>query len=105
MRVRLGFLLCAAVAVAVITGSSTAASRSGASKLAGSPVTLAFIIDHTGLPGNDFGELSVGGRAAANYINTKLGGVNGHPIKITDCDSRLDPAATLTCANNAISEH
>jgi len=57
------------------------------------------------LPGNNFGELSVGGRAAANYINTKLGGVNGHPIKITDCDSRLDPAATLTCANNAISQH
>jgi len=114
VRARWVVVFCAVVATAVAAcGSSDGGSSStgggstsgGGTKPSGDPVKIAFIVDHTGLPGNNFGELTVGAKAAATYINSKLGGVKGRPVQVTDCDSKNDPGATLACANQAISDH
>jgi branched-chain amino acid transport system substrate-binding protein len=41
-------------------------------------------------------------QAAANYVNNTLGGVNGRPIQIVNCDPKAVPAATATCFNKAV---
>ncbi|MCW2526527.1 MAG: putative branched-chain amino acid transporter, amino acid-binding protein [Pseudonocardiales bacterium] len=42
-------------------------------------------------------------KAAAKYANDYLGGIHGHVIKVTSCDTRLDPATQTDCAHQAVS--
>ncbi len=40
--------------------------------------------------------------AAAKYINEQLGGIQGRPVEILNCDPKADPAATQACANKIV---
>jgi ABC-type branched-subunit amino acid transport system substrate-binding protein len=44
-----------------------------------------------------------GAKAAARAIN-EAGGVNGHPIEVTTCNSHFTPADELACARNAVKD-
>jgi ABC-type branched-subunit amino acid transport system substrate-binding protein len=117
MRVRLAAVASLAVTVAASVagcGSSNngappnggaatqAAAASDAHTPSGPPINAWFLSDLTGLPGTNFNQLGVGAQAAAKYINSKDGGVDGRPVEINICDTKNDPGATLTCANQAI---
>ncbi|MFZ9628380.1 MAG: ABC transporter substrate-binding protein [Ilumatobacteraceae bacterium] len=39
----------------------------------------------------------------ADYINAK-GGINGHPLEVTVCDEKFDPAVATECARQAVDE-
>jgi branched-chain amino acid transport system substrate-binding protein len=68
-----------------------------------SPINIVDISDQTGLPGVPFIDLPQAARVAVQYVNKNLCGVDGHPLRLTECDSKFDPAATSACANQAVS--
>ena len=43
--------------------------------------------------------------AAKYYINSVMGGVNGRPIDIVNCDSDGSPEKNISCANNFVQAH
>lgn len=49
-------------------------------------------------------EWSDGTKAAAAYINDKLGGFGGRPVKVDVCDSKSTSAGALTCANQLVAD-
>jgi branched-chain amino acid transport system substrate-binding protein len=49
-------------------------------------------------------QFPVGAKAAVEYINKDLGGLEGRPFELKLCDSKADPAATTACANQAVQD-
>jgi branched-chain amino acid transport system substrate-binding protein len=74
-------------------------------KATGSPYVIASIDDT--LPGESvFAQHLAGEKAAIAYINEELGGVNGHPLKLYQCNTggvAVAPA-TATCARSAVAQ-
>ena len=81
--------------------SSTSAASAEPSPT-GSPFVVADVVDE--VPGANFAAIQVGAKAAVEYINSDLGGINGRPVQLTTCDAKLDPATTTACANTAVSD-
>jgi branched-chain amino acid transport system substrate-binding protein len=117
-KVSIAIGLCAAACIIAGCGSSSssssAAGQSSTPKTAAltakkcapltkAPINIVDISDATGLPGVPFADLPDAEGVAVQYVNTDLCGVDGHPLKLTKCDSKFDPAATSACANQAVS--
>jgi len=81
------------------TGSSSSAA---ASKLTGSPISIFFINAQGSATGTSYPAETVAAKAAIQYINNDLGGVAGHPLKLTTCFTDETPAKTTDCANRAV---
>ncbi|MDP9116955.1 MAG: ABC transporter substrate-binding protein, partial [Actinomycetota bacterium] len=43
-----------------------------------------------------------GFEAGIDYVNTELGGVNGHPIKAVECKSAGTPDSAVACGNQFV---
>jgi branched-chain amino acid transport system substrate-binding protein len=69
----------------------------------GSPLTFGMISLSQSSEAN-FSEETAAAQAAAQYVNTKLGGINGHPIKISVCQTDGTPATSAACANKLIQQ-
>ncbi len=54
--------------------------------------------------GFSFPELRGAAEAAATFVNTELGGVDGHPIEIVPCFTSLSPEQSQTCAQQMVQE-
>jgi branched-chain amino acid transport system substrate-binding protein len=80
-------------------------SNSGTQAPSGSPVVIADISDASGFPGDPLGQFAVAEKAAIDYVNNQLGGFAGHPVKLWTCDSKTDPAANVSCAQQGILQH
>ena len=63
--------------VAYTDGTATAANP----RL--SPVTIGWVNQQGG--GLAFPNATLGAQAAVKYINTRLGGINGHPLQLATC--------------------
>jgi len=57
--------------------------KAGAADATMAPIEIAYANQEGGTPG--FPEATVGTEAAIDYVNTKLGGVQGHPLKLVKC--------------------
>jgi ABC-type branched-subunit amino acid transport system substrate-binding protein len=114
-RYRVRHLRRAAVAVGVLalagaacsssktssgTSTPTSGSSSGGSAATGSPYGLFEIADSAN---SEYPEIKAAGEAAIKAINS-AGGVNGHPLTLTVCDTNRDPNGAATCARQAASD-
>ncbi len=72
-------------------GSATgAAAGSAASAPSGTPVTVGVIYTANNQAGNAPG-IETGANAAADYINSQLSGIAGHPVKVLACNGKNAP--------------
>jgi len=85
------------------TGSSGSPGSGAAAAPTKSPLDVFFINEQGSTTGASYPQETAAAKATVEYINTKLGGVDGHPIKLTTCFTDTTPASTTTCANKAVS--
>lgn len=91
-------------------GTSAAASGGGggassaAKAASGSPIQLGMINQENTAAGS-FPDVRQGALAAASYINNSLGGLKGHPLKISPCITDASPASGANCSRKLIGEH
>lgn len=69
----------------------------------GTPIKIGTINQDTGAAGA-FPELTVADRVAFDFINTELGGLEGHPLELVTCDTAFDPNKSLACAQKMVDE-
>lgn len=91
----------ASVAALVVACGSDATEESSTAGLTGTPYKIFSINDDT--PAHPMAEVIAAGEESVKYVN-QHGGVNGHPVQIEFCNGQLDPNATASCANKAISD-
>ncbi len=84
--------------------AAVAAQRSAAKAASGSPIQLGMINQENTAAGS-FPDVRQGALAAASYINNSLGGLNGHPLKISPCITDASPASGANCSRKLIGEH
>lgn len=79
-------------------------AEKAASKLTGEPIVIASISDTSGAGSISavIAQFTEAEKAAVDYVNADLGGVGGRPLELFVCDSKVDPAATASCAQQAI---
>lgn len=53
--------------------------------------------------GPTYQNIAITAELFADYINAK-GGINGHPLEVTVCDEKFDPAVATGCARQAVDE-
>jgi branched-chain amino acid transport system substrate-binding protein len=90
----LGALLAAGLAAlaAGIPGSATGTR--------GSPVVIGFLDQERGAVA--FPDFGAGARVARAYINAKLNGINGRPLKFVECLTDGSPETSIDCANRFV---
>jgi ABC-type branched-subunit amino acid transport system substrate-binding protein len=91
------------VALAACSSTSATASSEAASKLKGSPVSLYTIADENTNFQNE-PEVYGAAQAAALSINNS-GGINGHPIEITNCNGQAQANIQAGCARQIVADH
>ena len=69
----------------------------------GTPIRIGMINQEVGAAGA-FPELSAADRAAVEFINRELGGVDGHPIELIVCDTKFSPAGSQACSQRMVQE-
>lgn len=72
-------------------------------KATGTPLTFAMI--SLSAAEASYVEETQAAQAAATYVNTELGGIGGHPIKIITCTTDGTGATSASCANRLIQQH
>src|ERR1700747_2182821 len=70
--------------------TSSAPAGSAASAPSGAPVTVGVIYKANNQAGNTPG-IQIGANAAAAYVNSQLGGIDGHPVKVAAGHRRNAP--------------
>jgi branched-chain amino acid transport system substrate-binding protein len=113
LKVILAIGLAAAAVCATACSSSTGSSGGGGStqaagspvttgpKPTGSPIKLGSLLTISN-PAYDNSAVAATNTAWVSYINTELGGINGHPVQITNCDDKGDGATTTQCMTNLL---
>jgi branched-chain amino acid transport system substrate-binding protein len=79
-------------------GDTTATS--GGTEATGEPIGVGFVNSEGGA--FSVPELRVGNEVAEDYINTRLGGVEGRPLQVTRCATDGSPEASIDCANQFV---
>ena len=102
LRVIAGLTAIGLLAAACGSSSSTS-STSTTVKATGSPIVVGQINPMTGanlaLP-----EVGSSLLASVNALNN-AGGINGHPLKLIQCDTKGDAATEVQCAQNMVNDH
>ena len=102
LRLAAALTAVALVAAACSSGSSSS-STTAAPKFTGAPVTIGQIVPITGaaitLP-----QTATGLTAAVAYYNAH-GGINGHEIKLIQCDTKDDANTEVACAQQMVAAH
>jgi branched-chain amino acid transport system substrate-binding protein len=93
-------------------GGSTSPAANGSSSSHGGaagidpskpPVVIGVVGELSGaLAGGFVDEPLVGAKAAADYLNSELGGFGGRKIEVISCDTQTSAAGALTCANKMV---
>jgi branched-chain amino acid transport system substrate-binding protein len=92
----------AATDAAVKRFSAYVGGTAGAADSSKSPVTFGFINDEGGVP--SFPEGSAAANAAVKFLNEKLGGVGGHPVKLVTCLVASGEEQGQTCAQKFLND-
>ena len=69
----------------------------------GTPIRIGTINQDTGAAGA-FPELTTADRTAIDFINTELGGVDGHPIELVACNTQFSPDLSQACAQQMVAQ-
>ena len=105
MKIR-SLVTATSVATAVFLASAWSAVASpaeGATPAAGSPIVLAMISQEAGPAALPDSHLAA--QAAVNYVNAKLGGAAGRPLKLVTCVTDGSPEESSACANQLLADH
>lgn len=94
-----GVVAIAAVAVGVAQSTTTKASK----KLAGTPIVTYTFAD-VNTQGPQYKNIAETARVYGSWINAH-GGINGHPLRVKNCDARGTPTAATACARKAVADH
>jgi branched-chain amino acid transport system substrate-binding protein len=78
------------------TGSGSGGAASG------TPLKIYFVNEQGSTTGASYPQETSGAQAAVSYVNSKLGGVAGHPLQLQTCFTDATPASATTCANKAV---
>jgi branched-chain amino acid transport system substrate-binding protein len=81
--------------------SDTATGGTGAPGPAtGEPLRIGFVNQEKGALA--FPDIGDGARAARDYINDELGGLDGRPIEFVECATEMSPESSASCANQMV---
>ena len=69
----------------------------------GEPIRLG-MINQENTPLGSYPELSSATRAAIEFVNTELGGVNGRPIELEVCNTEFSPEGSTACAQQFVQD-
>ncbi|MEV4134675.1 ABC transporter substrate-binding protein [Dactylosporangium sp. NPDC049742] len=99
---RIKALTAAALVMVTATACAedTAEPQRAAPSFSKPPITVGFLNPNGGpvpQPGTDTGV-----KAALKYVNTELGGINGHPLEVVYCDTDTTPEKAQSCANTFV---
>jgi branched-chain amino acid transport system substrate-binding protein len=72
---------------------------SGAANSSLAPVTIGWVNEQGGPPSETFPQATAAAEATVKYINTELGGVHGHPVKLATCFIAGVEAQGTTCGD------
>ena len=75
---------------------------SGAANPSLSPVIIGWVNEQGGPPSETFPQATLGAEATVKYINTELGGVHGHPVKLSTCFNAAVEAQGTTCGDQMV---
>jgi branched-chain amino acid transport system substrate-binding protein len=104
MKRTLGALACAAaVAMTVVACGSDDSTASTTGGLTGAPVLIGVQAPDNGPAA--YPQSGYGAQAAEKYINEKLGGINGRPVKLQICSGDGSPETAINCANEFVSSN
>ncbi|HTU37148.1 MAG TPA: ABC transporter substrate-binding protein [Acidimicrobiales bacterium] len=93
----------AAVGGGAVAGASAGSGNSGSGEATGTPVTIGMITDAGGSGGIGTSALvEQGAKAAVAYVNSNLGGLEGHKVNLYICENQNTPAGGQTCANDMV---
>ena len=89
------------------SSSTTAATEPSASETTaaaatGDPIKV-MTVTTLNAAGPTYENIAITAELYADYINAK-GGINGHPLEVTVCDEKFDPAVATGCARQAVDE-
>lgn len=69
---------------------------STATKATGTPIVLG-MVNQENTPAGSYPELSAAVRAAVQFANEQLGGIDGHPIEVELCNTEFSAEGSTTC--------
>jgi branched-chain amino acid transport system substrate-binding protein len=75
---------------------------SGAANSSLSPVTIGWVEEQGGPPNESFPQATVAAEATVKFINSALGGVHGHPVKLSQCYIAAVEAQGTTCGDQMV---
>ncbi|NYJ08696.1 ABC transporter substrate-binding protein [Petropleomorpha daqingensis] len=96
----------AGVAALVLLASACSKPEANANTsggLSGDPITIGVQSLDTGAVA--YPQSTYGAKAAEWYVNNKMGGINGHPLKIDVCSGDGTPETGVSCANHFVSSN
>jgi branched-chain amino acid transport system substrate-binding protein len=71
--------------------------KAGAADSSLSPITIGWVNEQGGPPSQTFPEATRAAEATVKYINSSLGGIQGHPVKLQECFIVTSEAQGTTC--------
>ncbi|MBU3688029.1 MAG: hypothetical protein FGM29_00505 [Actinobacteria bacterium] len=84
---------------ALASSSSAVATATTMPAPTGEPFVIG-VVNSEGNPGVDFPDFSIAFRAAAEYINSELGGFGGRPLELVVCATQASPESSQACAQD-----
>jgi branched-chain amino acid transport system substrate-binding protein len=75
---------------------------SGAANNSLSPVTVGWVEEQGGPPNESFPQATAAAEATVKFINSALGGVHGHPVKLAQCYIAAVEAQGTTCGDQMV---
>jgi len=76
--------------------------KAGAAHRSKAPVTIGFFDDEGGAPA--FPEAGVAAKAAVRFVNTNLGGIHGHPVRLDECFVTTSEQQGQACAQQFLAK-
>jgi branched-chain amino acid transport system substrate-binding protein len=85
-----------------VTNYQSYVGASGAANSSLAPVTLGWVEEQNGPPNESFPQATAAAEATVKFINSALGGVHGHPVKLSQCYIAAVEAQGTTCGDQMV---
>ena len=85
-----------------VTNYQSFTGSSGAANSSLSPVMIGWVNEQGGPPSETFPQATLAAQATVKFINTQLGGVHGHPVKLDTCFIAAVEAQGTTCGDQMV---
>jgi len=85
-----------------VTNYQQYVGHSGAANSSLAPVTVGWVEEQNGPPNESFPQATAAAEATVKFINAALGGVDGHPLKLSQCYIAAVEAQGTTCGDQMV---